>query len=286
MKTMKIFCIVTLTVAFATMSFSAARNPYLSEVSVTVRGVDVNGSPVPEALIDMGFNPGRYDEKKQRDVDVIFNGVSDTNGAFSATSKILHPDVWFRVRKDGYYTSRGKHTFRRNRKTKKWDTPYATNIVVLKEIKNPIPMYVKRVNLGVPEYKTELGFDLDKGDWVAPYGSGIQTDMVVYAEDNNPDDVFNRDFRLTVTFPNEKDGIIDAGVSDPMFGSRLRSDYEVPLSGYEPQWVQVKHRTMHKIIENNRDYNRKYCQRSIRKNLWRFSRVYLLPESNPQRPQC
>jgi len=233
-------------------------NPYLSEVSMTIKAVDDMKQPVSNALVSIGYDQGEYDRVKQPSIDLVRKGLTATNGIFSATEKILNTKVWYSVQKEGWYTHYGKYAFKRNRETKKWDPPCATNTVVLKKIKNPIPMYVKRVNLGVPEYKTKLGFDLDKGDWVTPYGSGIHTDLVALAECDDPKDMFNQNFRMIISFPNEKDGIIADGVYDSNSGSRLRSDHMAPESGYEPEWVQVRHRTKYKIIENNYDSSRKY----------------------------
>lgn len=167
----------------------------------------------------------------------------------------------------------------------KWQPWNPTNTAILKPIKNPIPMYVKSVNLGIPKYGEALGFDLKKGTWVAPYGNGVHTDLIVYAECDTPEDAFNHNFRMTISFPNEEDGIIADGVYDSTYGSRLRSVQVAPKNGYEPEWVQIRHRTKNKILENNYDPNRKYHQRTVRKNLRRFLSVYVLLEPVPQRPK-
>ena len=52
---------------------------------------------------------------------------------------------------------------------------------MLKKIGKPIAMYAKSVNLGMPIFDKPTGLDLMAGDWVAPYGKGINADVVFEA---------------------------------------------------------------------------------------------------------
>jgi hypothetical protein len=50
--------------------------------------------------------------------------------------------------------------------------------VVLKEKRNPIPLPTKKVSCSFP-INTPVGFDCEKAQLVAPYGTGICSDLVV-----------------------------------------------------------------------------------------------------------
>jgi hypothetical protein len=244
----------TLIGIISVMLGSGVQADWKKDVPITVRIVDEVGSPVERAEINVGF---RQDPNARGGKDI--GGQTDTNGIFCAKSW-TYDEVGVSVKKDGFYSMYNHFTFTWDSKKqlKPFDPAKQPINLVLKQIKNPIPMYVKQVRLELPEYGKPLGFDFDKGDWVAPYGSGVHPDLIAYAECDTPEDVFNHNFRMTISFPNEKDGIIADGISDPVSGSELKSNHAAPQNGYESQWVQVNRRTMYKIIEYNCDSNRKY----------------------------
>jgi hypothetical protein len=49
--------------------------------------------------------------------------------------------------------------------------------ITLREIKNPISLYVKAIQMDIPARDVWLGYDFEVGDWVKPYGNGIKSDM-------------------------------------------------------------------------------------------------------------
>lgn len=201
---------------------------------MTVKVIDEKGSPVPEALVGISFSKGEYDQKKERGVSTIHEGQTDTNGVFSASDKLLHP-LRYGVRKERYYRSSGEHAFKRNRETKKWDTPYATNTVVLKKIKNPISMYVKKVNVEVPVEDQPIGFDLERGDWVSPYGGGARRDFL-FTFSRTPKTSAGYRATLKIDFSNQKDGIQKIN-AEPVSWMSLRLPHQAPESGYSTNSV-------------------------------------------------
>ena len=121
----------------------------------------------------------------------------------------------------------------------KWNP---TQVVVLKRILKPIPMYVKAVNCAMPVFDQPAGYDLMAGDWVGPYGKGINTDIIFTAhrERRAANDT---DFKLIVSFPHQGDGI--QSFTTPSYylheqGSALLSSEEAPTNGYQFKWVQTK----------------------------------------------
>jgi hypothetical protein len=222
------------------------------QAKITFQVLDDEQRPVEKARVQTGFY---YDPKKQG----IITGETDTNG-LCAIEGITHMDMWYSMEKSGYYETEGRYVFGQLEPpviNNRWQPWNPTNTVVLKRIKNPVSMYVRQVNLGVPEYQKPLGFDLEKGDWVAPYGKGVCSDIIFYAECDNIGDDSNYNYNLTVTFPNEKDGI-QTFTSPEGYSSQLKSAQQAPATGYNPKWVQIRRRTTDKIIEWNYDTNRKY----------------------------
>ena len=98
------------------------------------------------------------------------------------------------------------------------------------------------------------------GDWVAPYGKGINADILFEAHlDQRPQN--DADYRLTVSFPKTGDGIQEFVVPDMEKGSDLRSPHEAPVSGYQSQWVQTRNRKPGQPETGNLDANRNYIFR-------------------------
>jgi hypothetical protein len=133
-------------------------------------------------------------------------------------------------------------------------------ILLLKKIGKPIPMYAKRLNTHVPDLDKPVGFDLEAGDWVAPYGIGANADILFTGHFDKRVDG-ESDFTLTVNFPRVGDGIQEFKVPEANKGSELRSPHEAPTNGYQSQWVQTDNRKPGKPVETNRDPNRNYLFR-------------------------
>ncbi|WP_157471896.1 hypothetical protein [Desulfuromonas sp. DDH964] len=87
-----------------------------------------------------------------------------------------------------------------------------------------------------PALDKEIGFDLEKADWVIPYGLGTQADFVFKVE-RRYDNADNFDATMTLTFANPFDGIQvvkDDGGGDFNAGSSFRMPRMAPESGYQP----------------------------------------------------
>jgi hypothetical protein len=54
---------------------------------------------------------------------------------------------------------------------------YLKHSVVVRKIINPISLFAKQNDTPFPEKEKWIGFDLEKADWVKPYGIGIETDV-------------------------------------------------------------------------------------------------------------
>ena len=126
------------------------------------------------------------------------------------------------------------------------DAPLATKwspavTLLLKKTIEPVPMYAKCV-IQMPPLKDQgVGYDLRVGDWVAPSGSGKETDIIFTSHfDKRAEDDW--DYSLTVSFPRAGDGIQQFAVSDGHGRSALRSPREAPETGYTAQWIKTQRR--------------------------------------------
>jgi len=166
----------------------------------------------------------------RRSVDnKVESAVTDTNGLARISGR-----SWFAVsvtaEKDGYYYSNEKViTFERiDRKNVYSDQD--VEFVLCRKI-NPIPMFAKRVQVQIQRLGKPIGFDLMKGDWVAPHGVGETADVFLKVS-GRWQGFRNHDSVLTLTFPNRKDGIRSFKARGK---SQFKSPHEAPLSGYAPK---------------------------------------------------
>ena len=152
--------------------------------------------------------------------------------------------------KDGYYKTEGKHWFYRRGENcvqgGRWQPRNPTIGIVLKERRSPAPMYAKRVDAAIPVQDRAVGFDLEKGDWVAPYGQGIRADLVFeYTATYGQTPSFAK--RLGITFSSGQDGL-QAFAFDAT--SEFPSMYTAPEDGYVPTLVLEYELTPGKVIKN------------------------------------
>ena len=205
---------------------------------LTFRVTDEGGSPIPNANVYAGYYVppplGRGEAGSRKE------GVTDTNGLVTLSAR-SGPSVGFGADKVGYYSTSGlSHQWDWKSKIDgKWQPWNQTLDIVLKRIIKPIPMYAKRIDAEPPDNGKPVGYDLMVGDWVGPYGKGINTD-IIFTREYNRKSLQDYDYRLTVSFPKVGDGIQQFSASSKnMEGSALRSPHQAPTNGYQPQIVKL-----------------------------------------------
>lgn len=178
----------------------------------------------------------------------VLDGESDSNGLCVAKGKCSTIDPPIRIVKAGYYTTsiRCRFTNLLDKTDFQWQPWNPTVTAIVRRVVNPIPMYAKQVETKIPHTNEWFGYDLMKGDWVAPRGSGAISDLI-FKVDGYWRDYRNNDSTLTLKFQNPKDGIIP--VAYPvMFGMPSGSEFfmprEAPLDGYES--ILIKKREQYK----------------------------------------
>jgi len=179
-----------------------------AQAKITFLVVDDKGRPVPDATVAGGF----YNHERDGHG---FSSQTQNDGTVELTD-ICVWEINYGVEKSGYYETRGRYDFYKAGfdcvKDGRWIPWNPTVEVVLKRKVNPVAMYV-RPNRGglnplVPPVKDEsIGFDLQKGDWVAPHGKGDNTDVFFkYEYEAGVPLVLNYRGIVSLVFTNKYDG--------------------------------------------------------------------------------
>jgi hypothetical protein len=200
------------------------------EWKATIKVVDEDGAPVPKANVKVGY----YTNNTSVDID----GTTDINGMLivthsTSTFNYIEYALSFGIEKQGYYGTRSSCDLGIPYDANKWN-PNVT--ILIKKVGKPIAMYAKKfaMALKLPEYGKPIAYDLEIGDWVGPYGEGVNKDIIFQKEysDKGADGYYSK---VTVSFSKEGDGIQIYSVPDIEKGSGLRSPHEAPLDGYQPE---------------------------------------------------
>jgi hypothetical protein len=232
--------------------FGQAR-PGVYPWSITLKIVDDLGQPVSAAKVDVGYMQTQQTE-----------GLTDSNGVFVASHTDKSLALGFLVKKEGYYSDRFHYTLYLPGQFDDQKVAANRNAVLtltLKKIIKPIAMYAKHIESGPPVFNKPVGYDLTVGDWVGPYGKGINTDIIFDGEmDQKAKDDF--DYKLIVSFPKQDDGIQSFSVPMDDLHSQigeLHSMQEAPTNGYDSSVIRTMSRhpgqgTKEDIYNSNRNY--------------------------------
>ena len=163
---------------------------------------------------------------------------SDKNGFSSAVGRANMPNLMgIAITKEGYYKSGAGFPKKSeggsyNKLLNRWE-PWPCEITVkLKKIKDPVPMYVKKTGwINVPKQDTPIGYDLEVGDWVAPYGKGKVSDFI-FTVKSKFKAMNDRESSYVLTFKNDKDGIFEYS---PIKNSQsvFAFPYKCPVNGFK-----------------------------------------------------
>ena len=171
---------------------------------VTVKVIDEDGLPVAGANVSASYYippPPNATEASSRKT-----GVTDTNG-FVTLEAHSGPSVGCSADKAEYYSTSGLGFSFTNKVGDQWQPWNPTGTLILKKVGQPIAMYAKREETKIPKENEPVGFDLMVGDWVGPFGAGINADVLftVHRKINSPQE-FDADLELT--FPKIGDGVV------------------------------------------------------------------------------
>ena len=245
----------------ASHTFGQARpGAYLWTLNLKV--VDDNNQPVSDAKTWVAYGDPKQGQSPDpfQTNDWAIAGLTDTNGLFIAKHIDHSWSIGIQVQKTGYYSILESYELYKpgqfdDRKVAANRNPTLT--LTLKKIDKPIQMYAKSLNTHVPDLDKPVGYDLMVGDWIAPYGTGLNAD-INFTGHFDKRDGGESDFTLTVTFPKPGDGIQEFTVPDSEKSSALRSPHEAPAEGYKAEWVQFDNRKPKTPTKTNKDANRNY----------------------------
>jgi hypothetical protein len=197
-----LFCAMVVFDMYARTPEEVQATSYGADTKVVFLVRDDQGMVVSNALVKAGF----YLNGKQGNSVRAYTG---TNGILVA-EKTSVGEINYWINKEGYYETSGRLNFVRNGVSNGRWRPYGmTNTVVLKRKVNPVAMCVRRRGDGIlPPVKNEfLGFDLERGDWVAPHGAGKVVDLHIKyeCEPGVPPQLYCRSV-VTLSFTNRFDG--------------------------------------------------------------------------------
>ena len=184
MKKILISLIATLTICnvYATSQTKKDARKYGAWGKITLRVVDEQDNIVTNALVNMAFI-NEYKGNQE------FSERTDENGEVTFTGTVNYHS-YYTIEEDGYYETKNRHKFsyagkecaERDKLTPwkiKWIPWNPTVTVVLKKIRNPIPMKVRKIEIILPSRDKYYPFDLDIGDWVEPHGTGKKAHIYI-----------------------------------------------------------------------------------------------------------
>lgn len=249
LKTISI-CILSIFMMFGT----AIARP---TASITIKAIDEHGAAVENAKVTVGFvvpdSTGIGTNEVQK------NGITGNNGEFSASSESMN-SLGFIVDKEEYYQSSSGFEFTSiSTLGNRWEPWNPTVEVVLKKKSNPVPMYKKGTDwIEVPAQNISVGYDLETGDWVAPYGTGLISDFIfVFAGEIKAYREY--DLKMVLNFSHDLDG-----VQEYLFSSNDQSSYkwpyDAPVDGYQKELTKEIHKIPGKT-ETNINREAKYIFR-------------------------
>ena len=193
-------------------------------VKIILHVVDESDRPVPGASVKFVFG-----EAKNAKSIVNVQGTTNAEGVFTGEG---HTDGMFgaSVDKQGYYPSGVSTPALNDILNGKSQT--VTGHSILRPIGRPVALFAKTGWFDIPAIGQRCGYDLEKGDWVAPYGSGSVPDFIFTLERRYEG---RQDFEVKVRlqFANSTDGIQETRLPDVGYNSAFKWQREAPESGYQ-----------------------------------------------------
>lgn len=160
--------------------------------------------PIEDAIAGVSFSPGGALGGASRTTEATTN----KDGKVTIKGESIFP-MGVGAKKEGWYSSGLRAPNRVPDEKGKYHPKNEQEITLkLRKIKKPIGLFAKSFKGYLPEKDKKIGFDMEKGDWVTPYGKGIASDLIFKFTGKEIDNL-NYEGQLSLTFANESDGLSD-----------------------------------------------------------------------------
>lgn len=177
-----------------------------AKLNITV--VNDVGAAVSNACVTVGFGQ-KFNQAGGEEV----RKFTDENGYTEISGRTSGNRIWIRVEKDGYYLSstnfnyiavENRHKVRFNH----WQPYGEVYKILLRERRSPIKAVSAKgdARFFVPSENVWFGFDLLKGDLVAPYGDGEVVDLEMKVLSDQKPTMENEHIEMYVRFPGKGNG--------------------------------------------------------------------------------
>ncbi|HVU17915.1 MAG TPA: carboxypeptidase-like regulatory domain-containing protein [Candidatus Didemnitutus sp.] len=193
---------------------------------LAVHVTDEQGRAVPDAEVKIFFR------QRFSDDNAWITGKTDSEGRFSGEG---YSDMRLggSVAKPGYYLAGLGWTIFKASSSGQWEPRDTVVEVVLRAVGKPVALAAKRVQTEVPALNQPCGYDLEKGDWVIPYGHGMHSDLIFVIQ-RDYKDWSNFEVNAKVTFSQPLDGLIRMHAPAYAHNSAFSWEREAPEIGYLP----------------------------------------------------
>jgi hypothetical protein len=141
--------------------------------TATAKIIGEDGNPIAGAKVAFTYDVPRLPGSSQPTFAEV-KGFTDNNGTFSASHTDSSWNLGVVVEKAGCYATHTGYEFYFDDKRR-----HPNFTLMLKQIGKPISMYAKFITyIKFPVFNKPIGYDLKIGDWIIPYGKGVDTDFL------------------------------------------------------------------------------------------------------------
>jgi len=237
MKTTTVLCLLLFSTASNLLGQTNQQWQGYPQAKVTVRVIGEDEQPIPGVTASFVFG-GQYDYNHTL---VRVKGETDVSGLFTAQG-YTYGRFGHDLSKNGYYVGSAPIPIFRDAKDGHWQPWGATNTAILRKIEKPVPMYAKRVRgANVPDVGKPYGYDLEVGDWVAPYGRGKTSDFIITLTNRQYMSRSVFDVEATITFSNPLDGIQETHLPKEYATSEFKWPRQAPEMDYQSSFAAHAH---------------------------------------------
>ena len=193
---------------------------------LTVHVVDEQGQPILGAKVKIWLSEQFSNQQ------ATSSGETNAQGEFAAEG---HSDMRLLsgASKAGFYDSGSMGTVFTNQENGRWLPWNPVAEIIMRPIGKPVALLVKSGWFDIPAVDQVCGFDLEKGDWVAPHGKGAIADLVVRLE-RRYESRDNFEVKAEVRFSQPIDGIQEVELPALGRNSVFKWEREAPETGYQP----------------------------------------------------